>query len=1017
MKADVSINRLSKKQEQEKNYKYLIAQQGRVFTDADWNDYVQIKDNHDTTSLRDIIGKNGVPLEQKDSFKITPIEGKDNRYKIGKGRIYVDGILVENFSEVEAFSNAQDTTIVGQPYLPSLFSTQGQPISDAVPTDPGIYLAYLDVWYRHITQLEDPNIQESALGGIDTTTRAQAIWQVKLHKLNDGEEATNQNPNEENKWADWIRLDNNRSSQQITDIRIGTNNDGNLLEVFALEFDDQTNRLGERVSRRLESLDPVKWETKWNLAGEDFTFSEIEIASIPENNLEILVTFGMENQVLKHTLKAIRDDHTRWGKLEQGTPNQPMQAKEIAIGNNTTTGEFHLFAIHVNDEGIYHSKKKKEEFLDEDEWKRIGKKNFTKLSVIFNPNNNCMEIYAIETISENITGRIWYTQQKESNSIEWEEWKEINPEREPGGPLHFDEIVVGLNSTKKQIVIFARELRIGKLWNTIRTEPQFPVGNGWSVVGDNQPGRLIVGSGSLSVQNNLKKQNRLEIFGIFSDLAKPPGKIWTIFEDNQNRWNLKWKIIDDDLEVIKVASATDKKSRVNIFAIQDQTGIVHHKYVEDTRDLVNCEMNIPSWESKIKPSTWQLKARTRVQPPLPDDPCLLPEQAGYRGLENQLYRIEIHETKSQGKNATFKYSRDNGTVCSKIVNISGKKITVASIGRDRLLGFKIGQWIEVTDDLHELWGIPGVLAHIENIEGTDLSLERVIPATAKIDNNSFPQSFNPKVRRWDIPEESTGALDVQIPSVNNGWIEIEDGIEVKFNNIDICKTADYITIPARTLKADIEWPKGKDGLPELVDIEGIKHHYVQLALLEYTTDGNLKLISDCRDFFPPLNSLDDLSPKPKTLEPKSLISWTHGTISQVNNPELLVSEHKQLNGTLYIQSFNNDEPRRRQNSFHFPMTVSYPLDPNKKITIQKIYLLYQTDESKIFEIAIKDAGLTIKRFRNLSRSGDFSNKPDEFILEPGVEIKYGINISVDVEFLKDFAEILFTSVGVQLKID
>ena len=46
-------------------------------------------------------------------------------------------------------------------------------MSDAIPKEPGIYLAYLDVWDRHITYLEDPDIQESALGGPDTTTRVQ----------------------------------------------------------------------------------------------------------------------------------------------------------------------------------------------------------------------------------------------------------------------------------------------------------------------------------------------------------------------------------------------------------------------------------------------------------------------------------------------------------------------------------------------------------------------------------------------------------------------------------------------------------------------------------------------------------------------------------------------------------------------------------------------------------------------------------------------------------------------------
>ena len=45
------------------------------------------------------------------------------------------------------------------------------------------YVAYLDVWKRHITALEDEDIRESALGGPDTTTRTRTVWQVKLERI------------------------------------------------------------------------------------------------------------------------------------------------------------------------------------------------------------------------------------------------------------------------------------------------------------------------------------------------------------------------------------------------------------------------------------------------------------------------------------------------------------------------------------------------------------------------------------------------------------------------------------------------------------------------------------------------------------------------------------------------------------------------------------------------------------------------------------------------------------------
>ena len=65
-------------------------------------------------------------------------------------------------------------TYLTQPDLPkppALVQTTG---------DNAAYIAYLDVWLRHITYIEDPAIREVALGGPDTTTRAKIVWQVKV---------------------------------------------------------------------------------------------------------------------------------------------------------------------------------------------------------------------------------------------------------------------------------------------------------------------------------------------------------------------------------------------------------------------------------------------------------------------------------------------------------------------------------------------------------------------------------------------------------------------------------------------------------------------------------------------------------------------------------------------------------------------------------------------------------------------------------------------------------------------
>ena len=44
-------------------------------------------------------------------------------------------------------------------------------------------LAYLDVWGRHVTALDDPRLREVALGGPDTDTRLKRVWQVKVLPL------------------------------------------------------------------------------------------------------------------------------------------------------------------------------------------------------------------------------------------------------------------------------------------------------------------------------------------------------------------------------------------------------------------------------------------------------------------------------------------------------------------------------------------------------------------------------------------------------------------------------------------------------------------------------------------------------------------------------------------------------------------------------------------------------------------------------------------------------------------
>jgi uncharacterized protein DUF6519 len=150
-------------------YRGVLMQQGRVQLDADWNEQYEIQRYHDETTARDAIGAHGAPVGAA-GFAVTDPDGYEPRacrfdeLTISRGRYYVDGILCENDAAVR---------LVGQPDLAGV----------AEPGEDGRYVAYLDVWFEHVTAVEDPRLLEVALGGADTATRARTVWQLKIQRL------------------------------------------------------------------------------------------------------------------------------------------------------------------------------------------------------------------------------------------------------------------------------------------------------------------------------------------------------------------------------------------------------------------------------------------------------------------------------------------------------------------------------------------------------------------------------------------------------------------------------------------------------------------------------------------------------------------------------------------------------------------------------------------------------------------------------------------------------------------
>lgn len=169
-----------------KHFTRVLMQQGRVQLDADLNEQAAILLHYLQTLASDLIGRHGGPNTTDLGFEITVVQdgNRITDLKIGVGRYYVDGILCEHEPKVDANGNKIATiSYHGQ--------AENYPLTrdkDKFPEQP--FLVYLDIWERHITALEDDNIREVALGGPDTATRAQVIWQVKTLPLRNDDGTT-----------------------------------------------------------------------------------------------------------------------------------------------------------------------------------------------------------------------------------------------------------------------------------------------------------------------------------------------------------------------------------------------------------------------------------------------------------------------------------------------------------------------------------------------------------------------------------------------------------------------------------------------------------------------------------------------------------------------------------------------------------------------------------------------------------------------------------------------------------
>ena len=227
----------------------------------------------------------------------------------------------------------------------------------------------------------------------------------------------------------------------------------------------------------------------------------------------------------------------------------------------------------------------------------------------------------------------------------------------------------------------------------------------------------------------------------------------------------------------------------------------------------------------------------------PKDPCVLPVEAMYRGTENHLYRVEIHRASTPSLPATFKWSRDNGSMAAHWLGTEGSDLILSSTR-----GFEAGDWVELSHDELDLAGVPGVLLRLVKVENGRLSFDpQSVPSGASAAWSA--QLRNPKVRRWNQRESEdvtldAGAVPIAASAGQAVWIDLEDGVQVQFEADGSYRSGDYWLIPARVATGGIDWPVSRDGT-SLQPARGVLHRYAPLGFIEWSSDAVAE-ITDCR---------------------------------------------------------------------------------------------------------------------------------------------------------------------------
>jgi hypothetical protein len=199
------------------------------------------------------------------------------------------------------------------------------------------------------------------------------------------------------------------------------------------------------------------------------------------------------------------------------------------------------------------------------------------------------------------------------------------------------------------------------------------------------------------------------------------------------------------------------------------------------------------------------------------------------------------------------------TAIASVTNSAGNPasaLTVVSLGRDQVLGFKPGDWIEILDDTLELSGQPGEMCQIDTVDFSARTLTLTTTLTMSFPlvagGNQTDPASHVRIRRWDQAGKvyesdgttvwadlgaSTSTGDIPVPPAGT-TLFLENGVTISFDESPAggsFQTGDFWTFAARTADGSVE-------TLTKAPPRGMHHHYASLSIVDFSVPS----ATDCR---------------------------------------------------------------------------------------------------------------------------------------------------------------------------